>query len=514
MTAGFPTLGEVVKYSFRATGIIPSKYEYAHSLSNKEKKKYQKALERLATEEGNINKSFQELGEVFIQILSASIKNRKVLQVISDVIGDLVLVYGNAITDNGTYQDKKGSLRWILSAHFIFRLVVSLHKHPARINLASEALISPAEPYWFLPTTDDNSVTWPLGKAMTWVYQLSGVNQTQFHYPSEGAKNNDHLKANQLDSAQNWITGKHIPSWEALQRNFMQALEAYPHLAEQKESILLTLFVARVATIISQDIDELYGRDYLNKLLAQFRRHTDWLKGPMETLSRFFDEMAHHPQIPSEMLDSIHADYTERFWLERADIMVDAANHFQSIIMEAPHNLSAEQKAWFLSHYGEDVVGPIFDSFDRQQEQRKHIPEGFIECLAEFLELKKTNCEPSEVERFIAKLESYQLSSVCAWMVPWLRAETLFHANDWPGIYRELSIAFDAAKYAAGQNQRPLLNRYLEACAKNNKWREFKKGVAWAQYLGIKVRFLGQDEPSDDDMRYVFGLMRNAYIAW
>jgi len=105
MTAGFPTLGEVVKYSFRATGIIPSKYEYAHSLSNKEKKKYQKALERLATEEGDINKSFQELGEVFIQILSASIKNRKILQVISDIIGDLVLVYGNVITDDGTYQD-------------------------------------------------------------------------------------------------------------------------------------------------------------------------------------------------------------------------------------------------------------------------------------------------------------------------------------------------------------------------------------------------------------------------
>lgn len=514
MTAGFPTLGEVVKYSFKATGIIPSKYEHAHSLSDKEKKKYQKALERLAAEEGNINKSFQELGDVFIQILSASIKNRKVLQVISDVIGDLVLVYGNVITDDGTYQNTKGSLRWILSSYFIPRLVVSLHKHPARINLASEALSSPAEPYWFLPTTDDNSVTWPLGKAMTWVYQLSGVNQTQFHYPSEGAKSNDHLKANQLDSAQNWITGKHIPSWEALQRNFMQALEAYPHLAEQKESILLTLFVARVATIISQDIDELYGRDYLKELLAQFKRHTDWLKEPMEKLSHFFSEMAHHPQIPSGMIDSIHAEYAERFWCEKADRVIPAARHIQSLIMEKPHILSNHQKAWFVNKYGEDIVGPIFEFFDRQQQQRKHIPEGFTECLIEFLELKKTICEPSEVARFIAKIDRYQLSSICAWMVHWLQAETLYHTNDWPGVYRELSIAFDAAKYAAGQYQRPLLNHYLEACAKNNKWREFKKGVAWAQYLGIKVRFLGQDEPSDDNMRYVFGLMRNAYIAW
>lgn len=514
MTAGFPTLGEVVKYSFRATGIIPRKYKLAHSLSDKEKKKYQKALERLAAEEGDINKSFQELGDVFIQILSASIKNRKVLQVISDVIGDLVLVYGNVITDDGTYQDTKGSLRWILSSYFIPRLVVSLHKHPARINLASEALISPTEPYWFLPTTDDNSVTWPLGKAMTWVYQLSGVNQTQFHYPSGGAKSNDHLKANQLDSAQNWLTGKHIPSWEALQRNFMHALEAYPHLAEQKESILLTLFVARVATIISQDIDELYGRDYLNELLAQFKRHTDWLKEPMEKLSHFFSEMAHHPQIPSGMIDSIHAEYAERFWCEKADRVIPAARHIQSLIMEKPHILSNHQKAWFVNKYGEDIVGPIFEFFDRQQQQRKHIPEGFIECLIEFLELKKTICEPSEVARFIAKIDRYQLSSICAWMVHWLKAETLYHTNDWPGVYRELSIAFDAAKYAAGQYQHPLLNHYLEACAKNNKWREFKKGVAWAQYLGIKVSFLGQDEPSDDNMRYVFDLMRNAYVAW
>lgn len=514
MSIGFPTLGEVVKYSFRATGIIPSKYEHHHSLSDQDKKRYQKALERLAAEEGDINKSFQELGDVFIKILSASIKNNKALQVLANIIADLVLVYGNVVTDDGTYQDKKNSLRWMLSTHLITRLVVSIHKHPVLVNLASEGLITPEEPYWFLPTIDDSSITWPLGKAMAWVYRLSGVSQTQFHYPGKGAGSDDNLKANHLENAQNWITGKHIPSWEALQRNFMQALEAYPHLAEQKESILLTLFVARVATIISQDIDELYGRDYLNELLAQFKRHTDWLKGPMETLSRFFDEMAHHPRIPSEMLDSIHANYTERFWRERADIMVDAANHIQSIIMEAPYHLSAEQQAWFLSHYGEDVVGPVFDFFDRQQQQRKHIPEGFIECLAEFLELKKTNCEPSEVDRFIAKLESYQLSSVCAWMVPWLRAETLFHANDWPGIYRELSIAFDAAKYAAGENQRPLLNHYLEACAKNDKWREFKKGIAWAQYIGIKVRFLGQDEPNDENMRYVFAMMQRVYIIW
>ncbi len=59
MTAGFPTLGEVVKYSFKATGIIPSKYEHAHSLSDKEKKNYQKALERLAAEEGISTRAFK-----------------------------------------------------------------------------------------------------------------------------------------------------------------------------------------------------------------------------------------------------------------------------------------------------------------------------------------------------------------------------------------------------------------------------------------------------------------------
>lgn len=514
MTAGFPTLGEVVKYSFKATGIIPSKYEHAHSLSDKEKKNYQKALEKLAAEEGDINKSFQALGDAFIQILSASIQNRKALQVLAHIIADLVQVYGNVITYDGTYLDKKNSLRWVLSTHFIPRLVISLHKHPARTNLASEGLSAPADPYWFLPTVENNSVTWPLGKAMAWVYQLSGVSQTQFHYPGKKADSNENLKANHQENAQNWVTGKHIPSWEGLQRNFTQALEAYPHLAEQKESILLTLFVARMATVISQDIDELYGRDDLNELIVQFKRHTHWLKGPMETLSRFFDEMAHHPQIPSDMLDSIHADYTERFWRERADIVGHAASHIQSTMMQAPHTLSNQQKAWFVSNYGEDVVGPIFEFFDRQQQRREHIPEGFIECLAEFLALKKTVCEPSEVAGFTAKIERYQLSSVCAWMAPWLQAKTLYHANDWPGVYQELSIAFDAAKYAAGENQRPLLNHYLEACAQNDKWREFKKGIAWAQYLGIKVRFLGQDEPSDENMRYVFEMMQRAYIAW
>lgn len=71
-------------------------------------------------------------------------------------------------------------------------------------------------------------------------------------------------------------------------------------------------------------------------------------------------------------------------------------------------------------------------------------------------------------------------------------------------------IAFDHAKYRAGKNQYDLVNQHVEVAAKNDKRQCFKKGIEWAQYLGLKVRWLRDNEPTEEKLDFVYGMLKMA----
>ena len=70
--------------------------------------------------------------------------------------------------------------------------------------------------------------------------------------------------------------------------------------------------------------------------------------------------------------------------------------------------------------------------------------------------------------------------------------------------------AFEQAKYRAGKAQYKLVNQYLEVCAKNDQKRRFKKGVEWARYLGIPIRWLRDKEPTEENLDFVFYIFSKA----
>ena len=70
--------------------------------------------------------------------------------------------------------------------------------------------------------------------------------------------------------------------------------------------------------------------------------------------------------------------------------------------------------------------------------------------------------------------------------------------------------AFDLGKYRAGKSQYDLVNQYVEIAAKNGKNKCFKNGVGWAQYLQIPIRWLRDDEPTDEKLDMVFYTLRIA----
>ena len=95
-------------------------------------------------------------------------------------------------------------------------------------------------------------------------------------------------------------------------------------------------------------------------------------------------------------------------------------------------------------------------------------------------------------------------------MIPWLRAVYYYRREDFEAAMSEYQVAFDAAKYRAGRLQYHLVNQYVEVAAKNDKMRCFRKGIEWAQYLGVQIRWLRDDEPTEEKLDFVYGMLKMA----
>jgi hypothetical protein len=88
----------------------------------------------------------------------------------------------------------------------------------------------------------------------------------------------------------------------------------------------------------------------------------------------------------------------------------------------------------------------------------------------------------------------------------------LYNADQFDEAAEHYTAAFQLGRYSAGDSQYLLMNQYLEAMAKTNRWLQFKQGVFWADYLGLKVRHLRGHALTEENIRFAFMMlgMRNA----
>jgi hypothetical protein len=205
MAIGFPTQGVLIKFAFDATGVLPRKRGELDGMSETDKKNIQKSLERLASEEGNLSDRCDDLIRTLVSIIAGNIKNGKLALAMGDVAFDLFEVYRAVIRSDGSYLEKHDTVRWFTSTYVIGRLVLSVNKHLLRYNIIADGLITPEDPYWFLPSIDGTKITWPLEKVMRWVYVVCDTTQTHFHYPGKHATSSSFEQQQRLDNASNWL---------------------------------------------------------------------------------------------------------------------------------------------------------------------------------------------------------------------------------------------------------------------------------------------------------------------
>jgi hypothetical protein len=96
------------------------------------------------------------------------------------------------------------------------------------------------------------------------------------------------------------------------------------------------------------------------------------------------------------------------------------------------------------------------------------------------------------------------------WMVPWLRFQVAYRRQDDAAAWKWISQAYDAARYRAGERQYQILNQYVEMAAKVGNERAFRKGVQWADYIGLQVRWLRDKALTPDNIADAMDMLRIA----
>lgn len=509
----FPTLGEVVKYLFDITGVLSQEPEA--------KKAVQAQLRRLANEESELEENLNRLFDLLEECLSKVFGNEKVLTAFMFSFKYLFSHYEESVKGQGACLPRKDLFRWLIRNHLLSRIVFAYQKYFYMFNIPGSGLAFPEDQFWWLPDINGNDVRWPMTKAFQWIYEVAGLNQTHFHYPeyNDLSKNKNYRLAQNLENASRWANWKTEPRWDLVQNNLddsLRALEECPLEPFQrtfdrntKLSFRIVLFLARVATLIFREIDKSLGREYLESVITDFKKQDRRLRKKTQPLVKSTSLLVGFTS------DSSAKD-ADRIWYEESyEYWLRDSQWAERAIPKAIRWVNSQKSAhWDLAIY-KFLVGNLgsFDARDIVQQYKIRVhtwyKPNFMELLFKGLKLKRFgNTTKKQADDFVEELQDAGLDRSLGWLANWVQGAYYYRQERFDLAYPFYEAAFSQAKYSAGEHQYKLVNQYIEICAKNDRRREFKKGVAWANYLGIEVRWLRNTDGTEEDYEATYDILK------
>lgn len=506
----FPTLGEVIKFAYEAFGVLPRKNDSSEEFDDTRKKTIQRALQRLSTEDGELNERIGEL----IQTLCALIPNCVPIRIhlaIGDILSDLFEIYQKTLREEGTFLNKTETVKWLLLDRVSLVLPISITRRAQEHNLVADELLAPKDINWFLPDFNDPKWIWPLEKVMRWTYEITGSSINSFHSVDSSQHLNESDK--NLQSAKKWLSGEHIPSWSTLSCNFNQGLDKLQnehsdqstlHVSDAKrQNILTMLFISRTITFVLKKVRSDFGDDVLNDFCSRYKKVNSCVQSDaIKIKKQVLKELSYWPA-PREIWHIKWKEVSTRYWdwhqLNTSQIIQrarsgDISEEVARINLQAMGDLAILIYEW-------DSVFPI----------SHEAPPGFEVALQDGFVLKEKNDLCLEiVNSFERRLEKEGLTDKLSWLAPWLKGIIFYRQAKFSEAFDFTSEAFERAKYSAGRHQYLLVNQFVELAAKNDKKQAFKKGIEWATYLGLKVRWLRDKEQTPENLDFASYVLKMA----
>jgi hypothetical protein len=516
-----PSLGDITKALFDHAGVLPQKNDDSIIVDDeKAKKKIQTQLRRLAKEESELEKNLTTLLELFAGLILKATGDLKITFACMASVEDVLIQYQDFVRVDGTFLSKSESIKWLIKTKLLDRIITSYQKNILKFNVSASNLTTPCDNYWWLPDFTEKSIQWPIAKAMSWLYSICETNQTHFHFPDFGSTDDYRLSQN-LENASRWSTGKNLPSWPSLLQNLIDSVSAMEQTTSSQHkrtinrdtlhSFKTVLFIGRFSTSIFMELERQFGKDYIIDIAMHLRRQDRRLGKVHHSFKTNVSKAIDHHEIRNPaLIDDIWFDETQEFWMQRSEHVMLSARAINPKFVEKYHSgFNRDDIKFFLKRMNSFELHTLLDN--TQRDVIAMAPSLFLELLFEGLKLRKAvDNTVKSIEQYEKKVHDAKLEEHLSWVINWMWATYHYRRQEDGLALPYYSKAFEEAKYSVGRNQYLLVNQFVECCAKNNKWRDFKKGIAWANYLGIEIRwYRGMDE-SDEPLKSAYLMLKIA----
>jgi tetratricopeptide (TPR) repeat protein len=514
----YPTLGETIKYLFDATGLSGNKDLPAvksSSFHEKNSKTLHKQLNRLAEEIGSLQPQLESLLDLYTDELHIYVTCPVMRTQIAELLNDLYRPYRATLKQFSTFMSKPATVRYLLTSYAVRSCVLSWQVQALATAAANNQLPRPTQAFWFLPREEEGRLVSPLHSALQWAYEICGVSQAQFHRPTGVSDPGAQLLRN-LDTCRKWkwLGKAKPPTLPALYRNLTQSFDALeqagnPVVPQLRQAIITSVSVARMASYIAHSIESAYGRAFLLETCEQIKLYADWLSPHLETAWTEGERLAEScpiAQLPPEQTRCHYAlrvmsDYLEK--CSEANTFIQANRGADGSYNSLCIDMVEKQLGAFAALMDQDITSRwVLDK-----------PDGLDELMAEASAMRKTGSTTlANIDALEDRMTKAGVADRVPWVLHWLRAVVLYNADQFDEAAEHYTAAFQLGRYSAGDSQYLLMNQYLEAMAKTNRWLQFKQGVFWADYLGLKVRHLRGHALTEENIRFAFMMlgMRNA----
>ncbi|WP_434050454.1 hypothetical protein [Marinobacter salarius] len=510
---GFPAIGEVAKELFTCAGFLPTKNDPLGIIrSETEKKSIQTRLRRLASESSELRKNLDQLLGLFEELTRETTGSERLAHTVRESITDALEQYRDLIRTQISHLSKQETLRFMLLTSISERVILSYQKNALIFNVKATGYQFPSDRTWWLPSFDKEDIQWPLAKALQWVYETVETNQTRFHFPNHGV-HEDHRLHQNYENAWRWTSNKRFPSLTAILTNIDESVEAMrvaenvdyqrevsPH---QKNNFRTVLAIARFTTAAFQKIEKAYGREVLCAISETLRKQDRRLRRNHKRFEQNLNRKLIANNVRSaQAVDNAWELTTREFWKNRSDNLIAGAQqlaHLQKTD-SVPSEKIPKFKVYirFLGIHGAYSV-----ILNEAHVKEIYPPQTFVESLQAGLWLKNHAHSLSEIDKLEDTIKRNGDEGL-RWITEWARATRLYRKEQYSEAAEHFKRAFELGKYSAGQSQYKLVNQYIEICAKVQNWEEFKKGVAWAKYLGFSTRLLREREETEKSLRSVY----------
>lgn len=507
--AGFPSQGDLIKFTYDALGIIPSKSEQILDLKI-ENKSLQKSLQRLANEESsnyleNFDSHIQTLTHAIIDLFPSYQYHNSLL----DTLKELFQCYLATVIDNHTYLEKNKSFEFIIFSTILPRLPISILKHKESYADFFQKTQMPKDFYWFLGSKEQT----PLTYIMKWIYNSEKLPHEKFHtlLSSQLKDNEDNQDEKDLWNIQKWLNNKSLPAFNHLKTVFDRAFKSHAIPKDKQENYLFFLLIARFCTYCIKDIQLHYSKGSLDLIKTK-------LKAYLDAIYKDF-HLFYNDDMRAEVLEKKKTIENHPYSKEHQTNVDEMLNFsifksFSKSCLQPNENLVLH-----IQNIGYTNDLPDFDD---------SFPTNFnLITLKDYFNYLQSKANPKD---FLANIENYhhgyfevlnkkmdfndwfkeyktcQNNIVYPWLEKWIRGVIAFKQNHYQEAIDFMDSAFETIRYSAGKHQERFLEDYLLVSLANPKaYKSFKQAYKWGTFMnhfgGLRTLF---NLENDEDIKQFY----------